>query len=120
MSIKKGADLTPAPFFIIMKKDLDLISGEFMDCLLPKNKQYLFHYFTTEVQQAFVRYYITFGEYRNFVQHSGILCRRRWIFQMLRRYRQLEALLQNSRKNMDFKMVAQIESGKYKYEYKLS
>jgi len=96
-----------------MKKDLDLISGDFFDCDIPKSKRYLWKYFTTDIQRQFVRYYLTFGSIERFALHTGHLSRKRWLQYLLYRYRKLESILAAAKAGFDSETVAQIESGKY-------
>lgn len=69
--------------------DLGFVSGSFFDCEVPKNKRYLLKYFKTSIQLAFLRYYLVFGEHRNFVDHTGYCCSRRVLWHLQARYRYL-------------------------------
>jgi len=97
--------------------DLEFISGEFFDCEIPKDKQWLLKYFKTEVQVAFLRYYIKFGEVRNFVDHTGYYCNRRMKFKMQEKYRRLlkahsDAKFSLSEEGM--RVVHALEMGKFR------
>lgn len=95
-------------------RDLQFLSGRFRDAELPPEKQYLFRYFTTEIQRYFVRYYLTFGEFTNFTDHTGFACSRRWMEILRDRILALEEAKREARKNIDLERLAEIESGRYK------
>lgn len=94
--------------------DLKLISGEFFDLDLPKEKQYLFKYFPTEIQQQFVRYYYLFGDYERFMEHTGWFCTNRWLRKLKARYDELTLIYDKAKKDMDFTTLAEIQNGKFK------
>lgn len=94
--------------------DVQLIGGEFLDpASLPKNKRYLYHYFSTEPQKQFVRYYLAFHRVDFFVAHTGYSASQSWLKKLASRLDRLEANLAAARVAGDFELVAQIESGKY-------
>ena len=70
-------------------RDLDFLSGWFFEYEVPKDKQYLLKYFTTDLQRAFLRYYLVFGNSWNFVDHTGHYCSRRLLWKFQARYRHL-------------------------------
>lgn len=94
--------------------ELEHVSGRFLDENLPDNKNYLLHYFRTEHQQTFLRYYLKFGNYDKFTEHTGFELQNRWLKALLKKLEKLEAARVLARKNLDFTMIADIESGKYK------
>jgi hypothetical protein len=72
-----------------VQKDLDFISGKFFGYDVPKNKRYLLKYFTTDLQIAFLRYYLVFGNAANFVDHTGYYCNKWLVPKLAKRYRTL-------------------------------
>lgn len=96
--------------------DLAIIGGDFIDqdLCLPKNKQYLNHYFKTDLAQLFVRYYLVAGSIKYFVDHTGIYCQRRNLELLRVKINKLESTLKKARKDFDFEVVAEIESGNFK------
>lgn len=97
--------------------DLDFISGEFLDYEIPKSKRYLLKYFRTDLQVAFLRYYLMFSEHRNFNDHTGHYCDRRVKFWMLGRYKQLvkaHAEAKSSLTEEGMKKLEEIEMGRYR------
>jgi hypothetical protein len=70
--------------------DLDFISGRFLDYEIPKDHRWLLKYFKTDVQVVFLRYYILFGEVRNFVDYTGCHCSRRSKFRMQDKFLRLK------------------------------
>ena len=106
-----------------MDYDLELISGNFLDANLPKQKRYLLKYFGTEVQRAFIAYYLDFGDlqqdgtkrlFLNFIDHTGHVCKLR-VFQVwTKRLRDLESALRKAMDSFDVELVETIKTGKYR------
>lgn len=97
-------------------QDLDFISGKFFETEIPKDKRYLLKYFKTDLQEAFLKYYLVFGSVKNFVDHTGHYCDSRTVYKMQRKYRQItlahaEARSKLTEENMEILQL--IESGKY-------
>jgi len=98
-------------------KDLQFIAGEFFDCEIPKEKRYLLKYFKTDLQIAFLRYYTTFGEHRNFVDHTGHRASRRMLFNLQARYHSLVNAYETAKRSLTeagMETVLAIETGKFR------
>ena len=99
-------------------RDLSLISREFENLEFPKEKRYLLKYFGTVLQVAFLKYFFVFGEYDNFydnfVDHTGLSCRPKWLKELNQKLRKLEAAHKEAKLNMDMETLAKIEMGKFK------
>lgn len=96
--------------------ELQFISGKLLDWrTLPKSKKWLFKYFKSNRAKAFVHYYLTFGNFTNFVDRTG------WYFterNMLKSVKKLKKLLEahhEAKSNIDLETLAKIETGKFKY-----
>jgi hypothetical protein len=89
------------------------VCGEFFTYDLPSEKAYLYRYFTSDVQRQFVRYYLLFGEFDHFVDHTGHYCSRRWLERLCVRLKKLEEAKQAAKKAFDLSLLAQIEAGEY-------
>lgn len=98
-----------------MDRDLLLVGGEFLDGLLPKERQWLWKYFDTDIERQFVAYYETFGSYTHFTAHTGFYCTKRWLKKLKQRYNVLNAAHQQARTLGDFELTAEIEMGEYKW-----
>lgn len=90
------------------------LSKQFEDFELPKEKNFLLKYCETPAQEAFLRYYYAFGDFKHFVDHTGIVFQRRWMRLLLKKMKRLEVLHADARANFDLSLLAKIESGKYK------
>lgn len=95
--------------------DLLWLSKAYESFEIPKEKKYLFKYFKTQIQQAFVRYFFAFGTYTNFKDHTGLDCQMRWLNILHRKLEALEKVRHEARANMDMTTLAKIEAGKYKF-----
>lgn len=98
-------------------RDLDFIAGDFFDLEIPKQQLYLLKYFKTDLQQAFLRYYMVFGNVRNFVDHTGYHCSERMLFILQRKYKNLvkaHAKAKSELTEESLETLQIIESGRYK------
>lgn len=103
-----------------MDKELALISGEFFEHDIAPEKRYLLKYFKPGIQRQFLYYYIVFGSYRYFADHSGWWCSTRWLKKLKRRLVKLEAVHQKARSeptDENFELLEKLEAGKYKVRY---
>lgn len=96
-----------------MKNELIFLSGQFFDCDLPKEKQYLFRYFDTDLERQFLRYYHCFGQYDYFTDHTGMRCQVRWLRILKKRLDLLVRVHAQAKMEMELELLAQIETGKY-------
>lgn len=98
-------------------QDLDFISGKFFDLEIPKEQTYLLKYFKTDLQQAFLRYYLLFGNVKNFIDHTGYYCSERMLFRLQNKYKKLieaHTVAKSEFTEKSLEMLQIIESGKYK------
>lgn len=58
-----------------------------------------------------MRYYYCFGEYENFVEHTGIHCQKRWLNLLKARHDKIVDFHKKAKSEMNLKLLAQIESG---------
>lgn len=95
------------------REDILFISGDFETFEVPKDKKYLLNYFRTKTQSAFLRYFLMFGSYDHFVDHTGIYCQPRYMKIMLKALNVLESAHAKAKGDMDLEMLADIETGKF-------
>lgn len=94
--------------------DLKLVSGNFFDHVLPKDKQYLLKYFDTEVQELFLRYYLEFGTCDRFTEHTGCVCSKRWLRGLRSRFHKLVDAHDDAKREMNLDALELIQMGKFK------
>src|SRR4051812_33056716 len=104
-----------------MNLDMEFIAGNFLYGDVPPGKEYLRHHFQTEMEAAFLSYYLIFYKlrskkniqnfYRNFCDHTGICCSVRWVEKLLIRVDKIETALEEASKNFDPTRVGDIKSG---------
>lgn len=100
-----------------MKKDLDFISGEFFRHEIPKAQRYLLKYFVTDLQVAFLRYWMVFGEWKNFCDHTGFCCTKRALQKYVLRYKKLteaHASAMSDFTESSMLLLSELESGQYR------
>jgi hypothetical protein len=98
-------------------RDANFLSGKFFDLDIPKEKRYLLKYFRNDLQRAFLRYYLVFGEVWNFTDHTGYYCSKRLAFRLANRYKRLTKLHQEAKISLDedgIEIVELLERGKYR------
>lgn len=96
-----------------LDEEAAFIGGLFIDCDIPKEKQYLLKYFTSDLQRQFLRYMLQFDNAVRFVDHTGYYCSDRWLKMLKARMRKLEAAYNQAKKDFDLETIAEIEMGKY-------
>jgi len=95
-----------------LDRDCLFIGMRFLFLEIPKDKKFLLKYFNGKIQKCFLRYFIFFGEYKNFVDHTGFCCQNRWLKQLEKKYEDLIYLQAYYKKNINLEMLADLESGK--------
>ncbi len=108
-----------------MNRDLVFISRRFDSVELPREKAYLYKYFRTKVQEAFLKYAHVFGDCTHFSDHTGHYCSPRWLKTLYTRMTRLESAHREAKKCVGLgeddetrqaalEKLALIERGKYK------
>ena len=96
-----------------LNRDLLLLARQFESYQLPKEKKYLLKYFDSPVQQAFLKYFLIFHEYKNFTDHTGIAVQPHWLKNLCEKLHILEKAHKEAKQNLDMAGVLQIEKGKF-------
>lgn len=99
---------------MVSKRDLSFISMEYENYELPKEKLYLYKYFRKNIQQMFLKYFFCFGDFNNFVDHTGYYCQKRWLIILQKKLLKLESAHKEAKLNLNFSTLTAIERGKYK------
>jgi hypothetical protein len=95
-------------------KELDFLAGKFFTHEIPKERAFLLHYFTTPIEESFLRYYFCFdGDLTNFKDHTGIYCQDRWLKILTKRLQQLIEVRDWAKKSFDLEKLARIETGAF-------
>jgi hypothetical protein len=79
---------------------------------IPKEKRFLLRYFKGKIQRYFLRYFIFFGDYKNFVDHTGLCCSVRWLKNLEKKYNDLMYLQSVCKSNMHLELLSDLEAGK--------
>jgi hypothetical protein len=104
-------------------RDLHFVAGKFLDGELPADKDFLRHYYQTDLEQKFLSYYLLLGEnyttegflwfYNNFCDHTGWCCSTRWVRKLLSRYKIITKALAEAYEKTDLDTIACIKSGNF-------
>lgn len=94
--------------------DAQFLSGEFFEADLPRDKAYLKRYFSTDIQRAFLKYVTIFGDWKNFIEHTGFYCSKRNLQVLHARLKKLEKAHKAAKSSMDFNALESIESGRFR------
>lgn len=100
---------------MVREKDLLFLSQEYENFVIPKSKKYLLKYFSTDLQESFLKYLLVFGDYENFVEHTGLACQMRWMKKLKEKFDYVEAAHSQAKKDMDMTKLAEIERGKFRF-----
>lgn len=95
---------------------------------IPKEKEYLRHYFKTDPEKAFVPYWICFsfiyfdkGEeffYNCFLDHTGIAIPKNLLQSFISKIFFLEDLFKKAQDDMDFELIQKINTGNHEICFK--
>lgn len=94
--------------------DLIFIGEQWEFFEVPKDKKWMFKYFDTPIQEDYLKYYLLFGNAKNFNNHTGVRCRKHWLAKIEKKRAFLENLHKEAKKSKDMSALAFIESGQYK------
>ena len=96
--------------------DLELlfISGRLLETEIPKEKRYLLKYFRTSVRRTFLKYYLVVRNTDRFTNHTGVPCDKASLWKMVKRFHYLEEQHARAKSNLDFELLAKIETGKFR------
>lgn len=97
-----------------MNRDSLFLSRQFETIELPREKAYLYKYFKTKVQDAFLKYVFVFGDHTNFTDHTGFQCSERWLKILHDRLSRLELAHREAKTNIDLETLTEIETGRYR------
>lgn len=100
-----------------LSHDLLFIAGDFLRDCLPKDKHYLYQYFTTKVQRSFLNYVHLFNDMRFFNEHTGSVGEKKNLYMFHDKLKTIEQAHRNAKANMDFEQLEDIEKGKFKTFY---
>ena len=95
-------------------KDLVFISGDFFETEIHKDNRYLLKYFRTQIQRAFLKYYLVFENVSNFTNHTGIYCVKGYLIKLEYKLKRIREAHKQAKANMDFDILWKIEKGKFK------
>lgn len=95
-------------------KDALFLAGVFFDYYIPREKQFLFKYFTSPLEQQFVKYYLCFGDIDNFVDHTGFFCQKRWLRILKKRIEKIIGVHETYKKNSELDKLRELEDGRYR------
>lgn len=85
---------------------------KFINEEIPKEKKFLFRYFKGKVQNLFIKYIVFFGDYKNFRDHTGLVCQDRWLKNLFKKYNDLMYINNQMKKNMDLDGLSNLYNGK--------
>jgi len=97
------------------RRDVDFIGGKFFQTDIPTGNQYLFKYYTSPLQVAFLRYWFHFKSSDSFQEYTGHYCTNKYLKSLESKLLELVSAYDIAKKNMDLEQVWNIESGKYKH-----
>ena len=94
-------------------KDALFLAGVFFEYNIPRDKQFLLHYFRSPLERQFVKYYLCFGEIENFVDHTGFFCQKRWLRILKKRIEKILGVHESYKNNLELDKLREIEDGHF-------
>lgn len=86
----------------------------FLEEEIPKEKVFLFKYFKKGIQEIFLKYILFFGDYENFIDHTGLMCEEKWLKKLYKKYIDLMYAYFMLKKQSELEKLSNISSGKVK------
>lgn len=97
-----------------LDQELRFIAGDFINWEIPKELRFVYDYFNTDVEKTFIKYYLCFGNFTKFAEHTGLQVTRRWCEKLRQRLVMVQKLHEKAHANGDIEQVAEIEAGNAK------
>jgi hypothetical protein len=88
--------------------------SDFMDRPVDREFSWMTCYFKSGACADFLKYFSVFRTISHFSEHVGRPCSLRWANRMKSRFVRLEAARAKARADLDFELLADIETGKFK------
>lgn len=98
-------------------RDLEFVAGSFFDKEIQKDRMFLLRYFSTREERAFLRYYLIFGDYSCFKNHTGCYTLKANLKLLEQRLQILLRLHSEAKKSWNLDLLEKIESGKYRVRH---
>ena len=81
---------------------------------LPPEKRFLAKYFSTNIQRRWLVYFLIFGNYTHFVEHTGFKVSKVWMKKLKKRFLKIETAYSIAKSELDFDTIESIATGNYK------
>lgn len=99
-----------------MQRDLDFIANKYVSFEVPKEKSFLLRYFTTDLQIAFLKYYLLCGRHNNFTDHTGFYVSRSVRFEWAQIIDKFISVYEKAKRELSEEsmlLIDKIESGQF-------
>lgn len=90
--------------------------SDFMGRPAPQEFAWMSNYFKSGACADFLKYFSIFRSAVHFSEHVGRPCSKRWTMRMKSRFVRLERARAQARENLDFELLAEIETGDFKLD----
>ncbi len=98
----------------VFEKNLKFMSLGSEIFTLPKEHSFLYKYFKTKVQRAFLKYYYVFKERNNFTDHTGHIATPSFLSKLAGKFHYLLQEYDKSKKEFNTERLALMQRGKFK------
>lgn len=96
----------------VFEQNLYFINAAYEKVQLPKELSFLYKYFSTPQQRAFVHYYYVMQDWRHFSEHTGIYASRYFKLKLSYKYKHFVAEYEKAKANMDLQTLAKLNARK--------
>lgn len=96
----------------VFEKNLHFLNATYEKVSLPKEISFLYKYFSTHQQRAFVHYYYVMGDWKHFSEHTGIPASRYFKLKLSYKYKYFLSEYEKAKSCMDFDTLKKLNSRK--------
>ncbi len=96
----------------LFEKNLFFINSTYEKIQLPKELSFLYKYFSTKQQRAFVHYYHVMQDWKHFTEHTGVAASRYFKLKLSYKYKHFVGIYEQAKANMDLQTLSKLNARK--------
>lgn len=102
------------------EQNMIFLSAKFERNTISKEHSFMFKYFKTKQQRAFLKYYYSMKDWRKFTIHTGIMATFAFVYKLSAKFDHYMNLYETAKKNMDFDTISLLNKRRIRLPKRLS